>query len=278
VLEKGDVGLVWFEMVQGYAAKPIPDELLQIINSLKRSHGFLVGVDEVFTGVWRAGRFLCHEGRVDSDVTVLSKPLSDITVPMAAVLARESVYRRACKRGPEWVRFMEGYFRNQLGAHVASHALAKVTAEGHMRARQAKDEPFVTFAKVSSAFGPVLGRGYVSRLSLNPRYFPFTARSTIRQLLELGLSSLIREKAGVLLLNLRFFQPIFGDRNDLQEAIRRVERVVQEIKPWTVYAYTVALLLLSGSRRSLARLNAFVARRRTEVQAGLETTEVSRGR
>lgn len=121
------VALVWFEVFQGQGARSIPRDLLDLIGQHREKGGYLVGVDEVLTGIYRLGTFLAAEGRVDRpDIVTLFKGLTDNTFPCGATMVSEDVYRRARRAAPQLVSHMERFYVNQLGAHIALHLLDRV--------------------------------------------------------------------------------------------------------------------------------------------------------
>nr|WP_280300809.1 aminotransferase class III-fold pyridoxal phosphate-dependent enzyme [Nocardia abscessus] len=137
-LDRGDVGLVWFELIQGMSCWAISPDLVDVVAERKRTDGFLVGVDEVLTGGWRTGEsFLAHFAAIGSaDLTTLAKPLSDMTIPMAVMLCSGDVAKRADRHDPALVERLRYGYRHGLAAHVALDALGAVnTEEQHARRR-----------------------------------------------------------------------------------------------------------------------------------------------
>jgi acetylornithine/succinyldiaminopimelate/putrescine aminotransferase len=125
-LRSGRVAVVWFETLQGQTSRRVPAELLALVERHREEMGYLVGVDEVLTGMFRCGPFLFHQGQLGTpDLVTLSKGLSDMTFPVAATLVSERVHRGAISTNPALVAHLEAMYRNQLGAHVALHAVDK---------------------------------------------------------------------------------------------------------------------------------------------------------
>lgn len=126
-LTSRQVALIWFEFFQGRMMRHIPPNLLALIDKYKETGGYLVGVDEVLTGLYRTGPFLSHEGRIATpDVVTLFKGLTDATFPCGVTLVSSTVYRRALSHNPAVVRYLEKLYINQLGSHIAWHTLEKV--------------------------------------------------------------------------------------------------------------------------------------------------------
>jgi acetylornithine/succinyldiaminopimelate/putrescine aminotransferase len=129
VLTSGEVALVWFEFIQGDTRRQIPATLIEIINRHKAAHGYFIGVDEILMGFYRSGPLLSHLGSVHApDIITLAKPLSDGVFPIAATLVSDALYQQAHATQPATVAFLATLYRNQLGAHVALHAVRKIRA------------------------------------------------------------------------------------------------------------------------------------------------------
>lgn len=127
ILTSGKVALIWFEILQGATAREIPQDLINIINTYKEKHGYIVGVDEVLMGFFRTGTLFSHKNTVTSpDIVTLSKALSDATFPMAITLVSSDVYKKALSSNPAAVHYYEKLYLNQLGSHIALHCLDKL--------------------------------------------------------------------------------------------------------------------------------------------------------
>ncbi len=119
-----EVALFWFETIQGEAGvRPIPGVVLETLNEGRQEGGYLVGIDEIQTGMFRTGSLLHSAGLIRADVVTLSKGLADMTFPIGAALLTDDVYRKAEASFPEALHHYETYYLNQLGAHVALHGL-----------------------------------------------------------------------------------------------------------------------------------------------------------
>lgn len=124
-LSGGDVALVWLETIQveGNATRALPSDIVEIVEGLRRSGGYLVAVDETQTALW-TGHML-HSARTvqDPDIAVLGTALTDGLLPMGAVLARGALLGSARRAHPAWARRAEGAYECQLSAHLALHSL-----------------------------------------------------------------------------------------------------------------------------------------------------------
>ncbi len=97
VLRKGNVAAFIVEPIQGEAGVIVPREgYLKSIRKLCDEYNALLIVDEVQTGMGRTGRFFCYEyEEVIPDILLLSKSLGGGVMPIGAMLAKDSIWRRA---------------------------------------------------------------------------------------------------------------------------------------------------------------------------------------
>ena len=253
-LGRGDVGLVWFEPVQGFMCRRIPDRVVEAVAELKEQHGYLVGVDEILTGIYRLSPALLEHRRLlgHADVVTIGKPLSDMLIPTGFVLASEDVYRRAESVNPGLVRRLKTRFANPLSAHVALNALDSLHDGDRLAqirdGQQILETGLRNLAPRSKVIGEVIGEGSLLRLTLNPRRFPFSRRSRIGQLLETALSGLLLDRADVFVPALRFLHRIVADPDEMNQIVSRLDETLASITPGTVYRRAVTALLSSGPR------------------------------
>ena len=119
-----DTALVWFEYIRGMDGLPVPPALCQAIRNCRERHGYLVGIDEVLTGLFRTGRLASASiAFPDPDLMTLSKALSDGTFPIGVTLASAAVAQSAAERAPRLVEALSRRHRNQLGAAIAANCL-----------------------------------------------------------------------------------------------------------------------------------------------------------
>jgi acetylornithine/succinyldiaminopimelate/putrescine aminotransferase len=262
VLRGGDVALVWFEVIQGMECKPLPAAIVELVDGLRAEYGYLVGVDEVMTGGWRTGdSFFAHEKALaNPDLAVLAKPLSDATLPVGVVLVTGELHERARSADPALVERLARHYRNNLAAHVALHALERVsTEEQHtrrIRAQQALLMGLRELAAESRLFQAAAGRGGHVRLVLNKRWFPYHKRSQLGQLLEAAISALILRDCGVLVMQLRFFHRIFADEAEVREVIDRLKVGTRNYTPLTVYRHAFAQVVSFAVAKTVRDLRA----------------------
>ncbi|MBV0915868.1 aminotransferase class III-fold pyridoxal phosphate-dependent enzyme [Mycobacteroides chelonae] len=261
-LEHPDVGLVWCELIQGMSCRAIPPELLGIITDARQRRGFLVGIDEVLTGVWRSAEtFLLQQTWMPGvvDIVTIAKPLSDMMFPMAAALATSTVVDAARETNARAVSDLQGRYRNNLGAHIAWHALRSVdTPELHTQRRAERAtlvEGLRRLAARSPLYQSVEGYGTHLRLIVDPRYFPFQENGLMGELLGQAMEDLILRRCKVILGRGRFFPPLFPPSGTMAEAVERLERGFDGVTPLTVYATLV---------RCLAGLTTFMVKRQLQ--------------
>lgn len=92
-LETKRFAAFFVEPIQGEGGVRVPDpEYLKAAQSLCRTYGTLVVLDEVQTGLYRTGRFLAsHYFGLDPDMVILAKALSGGLIPSGAVLMSDAV-------------------------------------------------------------------------------------------------------------------------------------------------------------------------------------------
>ena len=99
--------------------------VLATVAALARRHDLLLILDEIATGFGRTGTmFACKQAGVTPDIVTLSKALTGGTMPLAATVATESVYRAFLSESPEHA-LMHGptYCGNPLGCAAANASL-----------------------------------------------------------------------------------------------------------------------------------------------------------
>jgi len=163
-------GLIVEPLVQGAGGMHFHDAAtLQRLRTVADRCGALLIFDEIFTGFGRTGSmFACEQAGVVPDIITLSKALSGGTLPLAATVARRSVFetfwsddpRKALMHGPT-------YMGNALACAAANASLdlfeheprlAQVAAVSEQMARElapCRDLPGVKDVRVKGAIGVV---------------------------------------------------------------------------------------------------------------------------
>ena len=157
-----------------------PPEVLARVAEAARRHDLLLILDEIATGFCRTGSlFACEQAGVTPDIVTLSKALTGGSMPLAATVATESVYRAFMSESPEQA-LMHGptYCGNPLGCAAANASLDLFESEPRLAQvanieSQLKDElaecanmPGVADVRVKGAIGVVelQGRPNVGQL------------------------------------------------------------------------------------------------------------------
>lgn len=157
-----------------------PPEVLAQVAEAARRHDLLLILDEIATGFCRTGTlFACEQAGVTPDIVTLSKALTGGSMPLAATVATEDVYRAFLSDSPEHA-LMHGptYCGNPLGCAAANASLDLFESEPRLAQvanieSQLKDEladcanvAGVADVRVKGAIGVVelQGRPNVSRL------------------------------------------------------------------------------------------------------------------
>jgi ornithine--oxo-acid transaminase len=128
-LDRGDVAAFIAEPIQGKGVYEAPVEYWRGAEAACRRAGALFVLDEVQTGVGRTGTFWCHDQfGVTPDLICASKALSGGFVPVAAVLARDDVFRAIYSKMERALVHSTTFKQNQL-AMVAGLATLQALDE-----------------------------------------------------------------------------------------------------------------------------------------------------
>jgi adenosylmethionine---8-amino-7-oxononanoate aminotransferase len=122
----GFAGMIVEPLVQGAGGMRLHDAAtLQRLRVLADRHDLLLIFDEIFTGFGRTGTlFACEAAAVVPDIVTLSKALTGGTLPLAATVARRSVFEAFWSDGAAKA-LMHGptYMGNALGCAAANASL-----------------------------------------------------------------------------------------------------------------------------------------------------------
>jgi adenosylmethionine-8-amino-7-oxononanoate aminotransferase len=163
-------GLIVEPLVQGAGGMHFHDAAtLQRLRAVADRCGALLIFDEIFTGFGRTGSmFACEQAGVVPDMVTLSKALSGGTLPLAATVARKSVFEAFWSDDPQKA-LMHGptYMGNALACAAANASLdlfereprlAQVNAISRQMARElapCRDLPGVKDVRVKGAIAVV---------------------------------------------------------------------------------------------------------------------------
>ncbi len=205
---------VMLEPVQGEAGVvPADDKYLQALRRLTREKGILLIFDEIQTGMGRTGTLFAYQQTgVEPDIMTLGKGLGG-GVPLTALVAKEDV---CCFEPGDQGGTFNG---NPLMTAVGCAVMVELTKPGFLeRVRETGEYLGSKLEELSGRFGlgEVRGKGLLLALDLNEEN-----------------SGIIVDRArdNGLLLNapsprtLRFMPALTVDREEVDEMIRRLERV-----------------------------------------------------
>ncbi|HLK45636.1 MAG TPA: aspartate aminotransferase family protein, partial [Acidimicrobiales bacterium] len=130
-LERRDVAAFVVEPIQGKGVYEAPVAYWRGAEAACRATGTVFVMDEVQTGVGRTGTFWCHEQfGVAPDVILASKALSGGYVPVAAMLARDDVFRAVYSSMDRALVHSTTFKQNQLAMVAGLATLAAMDDEG----------------------------------------------------------------------------------------------------------------------------------------------------
>ncbi len=126
LVDAPDVALFWLESLQGEAGiRQIPRRVLEILRAGRELSPYLIGIDEIQSGMFRTGEMFHSASFLRPDIVTMGKGWSDTTFPIGITLLSDDVYQRAMQSHPELISHLESYYLNQLAAHISLHALLK---------------------------------------------------------------------------------------------------------------------------------------------------------
>jgi len=111
------------------------EEVLRRLRALADRHGLLLICDEIFTGFGRTGTmFACEAAGIVPDIVTLSKALTGGTLPLAATVASDRVFRAFWSDDPAKA-LMHGptYMANALACAAANASLDLFAQEARLR-------------------------------------------------------------------------------------------------------------------------------------------------
>lgn len=211
------------EPIQGEAGIIIPPEgYLKEVRRICTEHDIVLMTDEIQTGLGRTGKLLAeeHEG-IEADLTVIGKALSGGFYPVSAVLSNKEVLG-VFQPGDHGSTFGG----NPLACAVARMAL-KVLIEEGMVENSARMGKYLIgqLHKIRSPYiKEVRGKGLLIGLELHPD--AGGARRFCQALMAEGL--LCKETHQHVI---RFAPPLIIQKDDIDWAMDRVERVLTTLQP-----------------------------------------------
>jgi ornithine--oxo-acid transaminase len=172
-LKNHDVAAFIIEPIQGKGVYMAPPEYWSEAQELCRSHGTLLVLDEVQTGLGRTGKFFCFEHwNLKPDIITVSKALSGGFVPLGAVLMTDHVFSSVYSSLEKALKHSTTFGRNQLAMVAGLATLATFDEEDIVnRARQnglAFDAALAPLVERYEMFHEVRGKGLMIGLQFGP--------------------------------------------------------------------------------------------------------------
>ena len=219
-----DVAAIIVEPVQGEGGVfPAPPGFLASLRSLADSHGALLLLDEVQTGVGRTGSFLaCQQVGVVPDAIALAKGLGG-GFPIGAMVCLEKL-SGALPPGSHG----STYAGNPLACTAALTILAVLDEENLIEGAKKKGEYLskaltALCAKHSDLIGPERGVGLLRAVPLKGG---LEARSILGPLRDRGLLVIVAGDAA-----LRFCPPLIITEAELDQGVRILDEVLASLRP-----------------------------------------------
>lgn len=177
-IKKGDLALVWMELVQGGTLDKIPEDLLKIINDNQAEYQYYIGIDEILMGFYRLGSLTSYEGKpIQPDIVTFSKALTGSSFPMGATLVSEEIYQKANLVNPNFVKTLKNYYKNQYGAHVAINSITALTRSDQVKqaaeVANILEEGFRDIESHSELFTEIKGQGHIYALEYKSEWMSY---------------------------------------------------------------------------------------------------------
>jgi acetylornithine/succinyldiaminopimelate/putrescine aminotransferase len=234
VIETGEVALIWFEYIQGGGLLKLPPEIISMVARFKERYQYWVGIDEILNGIHRTGPFLSFDKTmIVPDLNTFAKGLSDMVYPSSMLMISEELYSKAKENYPDHVDFFKRHYLNQLGAHIALHALDKAEEweiEQNVKARSEYIKKRAnSISQKSKLFTTVEIVGLHIRINLNMRAFPFkyyTYEKASRM-----VTSAFYKKGNIVTFFGRLLPPLNMNSEEAEELVAGIEKVFTA-SPW----------------------------------------------
>ena len=206
------------EPIQGEAGIIVPDEgFLKKVSEVLKAENVLLMLDEIQTGLGRTGKLFCYEyDGVKPDILIVGKALGGGVFPVSGMLARKEI--------------MDVFTPGDHGSTFGGNPLA--CAIGTAALRVIVDEDLPTKALESGRYfmdrlgqmgsthvKEIRGKGLL--IGVEIKESSGTARPFCEHLMDLGI--LAKETHHQVI---RFAPPLVIDRDELDWAIERIEKVL----------------------------------------------------
>lgn len=182
------------EPIAGSAGVLVPPRgYLDRLREICDEHGILLIFDEVITGFGRTGKaFAAQAFGVVPDIMTLAKALTNGSVPMGAVAARNEIYESIASAAPDdSIEFFHGYtYSAHPLACAAGLATQRIFREEAIFARAAELAPYFQEGVFALADLPsvsdIRGYGLLAGIDLEPGERPGERGTTVLQRLFAG--------------------------------------------------------------------------------------------
>jgi ornithine--oxo-acid transaminase len=261
-LAAGDVAAFVVEPIQGKGVFVAPDGYLRAAADLCHSHGALLAIDEVQTGLGRTGTFFAFEQwDVEPDLVTVAKALSGGYVPVGAVIARSDVVERVFDKMDRAVVHSSTFGQNVLAMTAGLATLHALDAESIVERASTIGAALLSglegVAKRHEVVHEVRGRGLIIGIEFGrPRSMRLRAQWTLLESMRTGLFTqmvivplfrdhgIISQVAGDHMNVLKILPPLITTEEQADEFVDALDDVLDDLER--------SLGLLLGVGRSLA--------------------------
>jgi ornithine--oxo-acid transaminase len=172
-LKNRDVAALIVEPIQGKGVYMASPEYWKEAQELCRSHGTLLVLDEVQTGLGRTGKFFCFEHwGLEPDIITVSKALSGGFVPVGAVLMTDRIFFSVYSSLEKALKHSTTFGRNQLAMVAGLATLATFDDENIVNNARRTGFDFETalapLVERYEMFHEVRGKGLMIGLEFGP--------------------------------------------------------------------------------------------------------------
>lgn len=267
ILDRDDIALVWLEPIQGLDCIEVPKLIVDSIRRHKRPGGYLVGVDEVLTGIWRAdsANFLASAPWGPFiDICALSKGLSNAIVPIGAAMVSSEVFAAVRTSSPAAADWLRTHFHNDFAAELADYGLGEASKE--MSGRESVEtslDAALGRASRSRIFSGYHRFGLHSRLVLSASLWGVARRPETVDLYEAIVARLLARRCGAVTLQLRVLPCIATPEHEaLVASLDSVGKYLEGLSRTKLYTETISSSVLGGVTELLIFMTALVENRR----------------
>src|SRR5438874_1238966 len=261
-LAAGDVAAYVVAPIQGKGVFVAPDGYLRAAAELCHSHGALLAIDEVQTGLGRTGTFFAFEQwDVEPDLVTVAKALSGGYVPVGAVIARSDVVERVFDKMDRAVVHSSTFGQNVLAMTAGLATLHTLDAESIVERASTIGAALLSglegVAKRHEVVHEVRGRGLIIGIEFGrPRSMRLRAQWTLLESMRTGLFTqmvivplfrdhgILSQVAGDHMNVLKILPPLITTEEQADEFVDALDDVLDDLER--------SLGLLFGVGRSLA--------------------------